>query len=280
MIHTILVALDPDTDTPVATQYARSIAERYDAEVTGVAVVDMGSIESSSRGGGVGSMYLMEELQKNLTAEARAVAQDLIRTFEDTMRGGEVTFGTQVEEGVPFERIIEDMKYHDMLVVGSEPHFFYSHPEQKTKTLSRIIERTVAPVFVVRETFRPIRRVMVAYDGSDPAVRTLQWFAQMAPFGKDISVDVVHIYEKGKGSEANLMLRLVKEYLGKHGFEAKATSLAGSDPTKDILEHCAQSQADAVVMGAHATSKLERWIFGSTTATILSDAPVPVFIHH
>ena len=59
MIKKILVALDPDMDTPVATRYAADIAQRHDAEVTGLAVVDMGSIEASSRGGGIGSMYLM-----------------------------------------------------------------------------------------------------------------------------------------------------------------------------------------------------------------------------
>ena len=41
MIKKILVALDADSDTPVATRYAADIARRYAAEVTGLAVVDM-----------------------------------------------------------------------------------------------------------------------------------------------------------------------------------------------------------------------------------------------
>ena len=40
MIKKILVALDLDTDTPVATRYALDIAERYGASLTGLAVVD------------------------------------------------------------------------------------------------------------------------------------------------------------------------------------------------------------------------------------------------
>ncbi len=279
MIQSILVALDPDTDTPVATQHAREIATRYDAQVTGVAVVDMGSIETSTKGGGVGSMYLMEEVQKNLTAEARGVAQELVRTFEWAMRDGGVPFETLVEEGVPFQRIIEDMKYHDLLVVGSEPHFFYSHPEEKTQTLSRIVQHSIAPVLVVRDTYQEVKHVLVAYDGSDPAARTLQRFAQMAPFGREISVEVVHIQEKGKEDESSLILQLAKGYLGRHGFETTTTSLVGSDATAEIMQHCKNCKADAIVMGAHATTRLQRWIFGSTTATIISKAGVPVFMH-
>ncbi len=47
MIRRILVALDLDSDTTVATRYALEIARRFGARVTGVAVVDMGSIEAS-----------------------------------------------------------------------------------------------------------------------------------------------------------------------------------------------------------------------------------------
>ena len=106
MIKKILVALDADTDTPVATRYAADIARRHNAEVTGLAVVDMGSIEASSRGGGIGSMYLMEKLQENLTAEARSVARQLTGEFNAAMKDSGVGFDAQVEEGVPFERSV------------------------------------------------------------------------------------------------------------------------------------------------------------------------------
>ena len=148
MIKKILVALDTDTDTPVATRYALEIAQRHEAEVVGLAVVDMGSIEASSRGGGIGSMYLMEKIQVNLTTEARAVARQLTDDFRQAMEPAGVPFDVQVEEGVPFERIVEDMKYFDLLIVGKEPHFFYSHPEEKTKTLVRVVKNTVGPTLV------------------------------------------------------------------------------------------------------------------------------------
>lgn len=280
MIKTILVALDPDTDTPVATRHAAAIASRCGAEVTGLAVVDMGSIESDTRGGGIGSMYLMDELRKNMTTEAREVARSLIQAFEGAMRDAGVRFDAHVTEGVPFERIVDDMKYHDLLVVGNEPHFFYSHPEEKTQTLSRVVQQGVAPVLVVRDDYQTVDSVLLAYDGSDPAARTVQQFAHLAPFGTDIELEVLHVYESGKEGEAELMLRLVKDYLAHHGFEARTTTVQGADPADLIVEHATRSGADAVAVGSHSVSKLRQMAFGSTTASLLDHAPVPLFLYH
>ena len=40
MIKRILVALDPDEDTPLATRYAIELAKRTEASITGLAPVD------------------------------------------------------------------------------------------------------------------------------------------------------------------------------------------------------------------------------------------------
>ena len=149
MIRRILVALDPDTDSKVATQYAIRIASETGARITGLAVVDTKTIESSSRGGGIGSMYYAEKLRENLTQETRAYAQKLITEFERHVEGSGVDHIETVEEGVPFQRIVEDMKVHDLLVMGCDPHFFYGHPKQRTNTIAGVFHNTIGPSLIV-----------------------------------------------------------------------------------------------------------------------------------
>lgn len=81
MLKRILVALDFDSDTSIATRYAIEIAQRCGAEVTGLALVDRKGIEAESSGAGLGAMYYAEKLQHKLSAEARAQAQHLLRDF-------------------------------------------------------------------------------------------------------------------------------------------------------------------------------------------------------
>jgi len=280
MIKKILVALDADTDTPVATHYAADIARRHSAEVTGLAVVDMGSIEASSRGGGIGSMYLMEKIQENLTAEARSVARQLTKAFKEVMEEAGVAFDIQVEEGVPFERIVEDMKYHDLLVVGRVPHFFYSHPEEKTKTLVRVVKKSIGPTLVVPETYRPVRRVLVAYDASGASARAMRRFVHLQPFGTDLTLEILNVHTKGERAGSQLALQMAKSYMDAHGYATHTSSIQGTDPAKQIAEFAQQFEADVVVAGAHSISKLAKLAFGSTTASLLEKSPVPLFVDH
>lgn len=279
MIKTILVALDTDLDTPVATAYAADIARRYDAEVVGLAVVDTGQIDAVSRGGGVGSMYYAEKLRENLTEETRSKAMDLIRQFNASLRQSGIQHVDAVEEGVPFRRIVEDMKYHDLLVVGRTPHFFYGHPDQITKTLAKVVKETIAPSLVVGDEFRSVRRVLLAYDSSEASARTMQFFAHLKPFGSDLEIEAVHVHE-GDETESRLILRLLSSYMSKHGFSVKVTSMRGTGAAEQISDYARDVGADIVVAGAHSVSKLKKMAFGSTTEKLLSDCPTPLFLHH
>lgn len=279
MIKRILVALDPDSDTRAATLYAAEIATRHGAELTGLAVVDTGSIEAGARGGAVGSMYYAEKLRENLTEETRAKAREIIDQFEASIRDQNVPYEVAVEEGVPFRRILEDMKYHDLLVVGREPHFFYGHPEQKTKTLGRVVKAATAPSLVVGKSTGNLDNVMIAYDGSDASARTAQYFLHLLPFGQEMRVEIVHVHD-GSQKESELMLRLLSTYFGKHGIKVRTTSMRGDDPAELISDHALQSEFDVVVAGAHSVSKIKEWAFGSTTAKLLEKCPRPMFLYH
>jgi len=277
MIKKILVALDPDSDTPVATRYAVDIAQRTDAEVTGLAVVDMGSIEASTRGGGIGSMYYADKLRGNLTTEARTIAHELLAAFDEALVGDAVRHGEVVQEGVPFKRIVEDMNYHDLLVMGKDPHFFYSHPDKETNTLARVVKSTIGPTLVVGREYQSVKRVLIAFDGSRAAARTVRRFAHLQPFGTDLKIQIVHIYDDNR-AESELALELVHSYLGAHSFQAQVVSMQGNNPGDQIVEYAEQYGADLVLAGAHSVSKIREVVFGSTTSALLKQCTVPLFL--
>ncbi|WP_456424936.1 universal stress protein [Rhodocaloribacter sp.] len=277
MLKRILVALDPDSDTPIATEYAANIARRYGAEVTGLAVVDLGSIEASSRGGGIGSMYYAEKLRDKLTSEARATAQALIEDFEKAMKGTGVAHVETVQEGVPFQRIIEDMNYYDLLVIGKNPHFFYSHPKQETHTLARVVKNTVGPTLVVGTESRPVERVLITFDGSRASARTIREFAHLQPWGTDVRIQIIHIYKDGE-AESELLLRMAQAYLKAYGFPVQVQSMKSKDPEHQIVEYAAQCNPDLVLVGAHSRSKIKEIAFGSVTNALLEHFPAPLFI--
>ncbi len=278
MVKKILVALDPDTDTPIATQYAIDIARRHGASVTGFAVVDTEHIQTESRGGGIGSMYYGEKLRKEWLEETRQRAQELIGVFRTTMEEAGVPFEEYVREGAPYEQIVDEMKYHDLLVIGKTPHFFYGHPEQETNTLARVVKTILGPALVVDESHEPVTRVMIAYDGSNAAARAMQRFVSLQPFGPDLDVTLVNVYRGGDSTASELMLRKASDYLGAHGYRAHLHNMSGDDDAEALVASAEQIDADVIVAGAHAVSKIKKLVFGSTAAQLLKRCPALLFL--
>ena len=280
MIKRILIALDSDTDTPASTRYATAIARRFEAEVVGVAVVDTGSIEKEARGGGIGSMYLMEKVETGMKAEAREVAGGLLESFRVAVVDGGVAYEACLEEGVSADRIAEHTKYGDLLVIGKEPHFHYAHPEETSITLEQIIKRTVGPVLVVPGPYREVARVLVAFDGSAACVRSLRGFLHLQPFGVGVAVDIVNVYAKGGRTASQLVLQQVQSYVRKHGFHVDIHSVAGSDVSLEVADCMQRFQADLLVAGVHVVPRLSKLAFGSTTASLLDRTPVPMWVEN
>ena len=276
MIKRILVALDPDSDTLAATRYAIDVAQLYDAEVTGLAVVDLQSIESSSRGGGIGSFYYAKKLEEKLTADTRKRARILLEEFEADMAGSGVGISEIVQEGVPFERIVEDMKYYDLLIMGKDPHFFYAHPKKDTQTLARVVKNTVGPTMVVGTEHREVKNVLIAYDGSTSSARAARTFINLRPFG-DVDVHLVNVAGKER-EESELMLNLMASFFESHGFKTASVSLTGTNTAKEIITYASDIAADLLVAGAHSVSSISRLAFGSTTRSLLKQSPVPLFL--
>lgn len=278
MVKRILVALDQDADTPVAVDYAFDVAHRHSAEVTGLAVVDINRIEGTSSGGGVGSMYYANKLREKLTEQTRKRAQELVHEFSHASEEQHIPYQIDVREGAPSEQIIDDLKYHDILFIGNNPHFFYGHPDETTTTLGHVVKKCVAPVVIVPDHYSEITCAVLGYDGSTPAVRALQRFAQFQPFGSNIEVFVVSVCNTKHEAEAEMMAHHASEYLKMYGYDAHPVTLHGKRPVEHILGYAEQKGAELVVAGAHSVSMMHKLAFGSTTEELVNDGRFVLFL--
>lgn len=285
MLKRILVALDRDRDSEVATRYAQEIGERFGAEITGLAVVNRQAVNAEiGPGGAVGATHYAEQIRARRVQEERGLAYALVDAFDETLEKTSIKHVEHVSDGVPYKKIGDEMKYNDLLVIGREPHFFFSRPAKKTNTLARIVKHGISPSLVVPPEFRSVERVLVAYDASDPAARTVQRFAQLHPFGTAVRVAIVHVrgwVGDNFTKRSELQLSMAAEYLDAHGFKTvRTTSLELAEPQVRIMEYARECEADLIVAGAHSVSAMQRLAFGSTTHALLEGCPIPFFLFH
>jgi nucleotide-binding universal stress UspA family protein len=280
MTRRILVALDPDADTPVATRHAIDIAHRHDATVTGLVIVEARHVETKSRGESLRGVYHTTALLEHLTSEAEKRAKMLLEAFEEAAEEAGIAYEKRVRQGMPSRRILDEMTYQDLLVMGETPHYLYGQPDQQTKTLARVVRDALAPTFVVREDDEPpIERIVIAFDGGPSAARTLHAFAQLRPFGTNAAVTLLHVHDDLPDASGRL-LENARQYLRAHGFSPETTSVEGTTPHEAITARVEDAGTDAVVAGARSVSQLHWLTFGSNTAPLLEDCPTALFLHH
>lgn len=283
MIKRILVALDRDMETPIATRYALNMATTFNASLTGLAVVDLPTINTVVGGGGIGTIHYAKQLKNKLIEESRHTAGILLKNFKEVVKTAGVEYTKNMHEGVPHDRIIEDSKYHDILIIGKESHFYYNRPELETKTLANIVKKGLGPTLMVMDAYRPINRIVVAHDGSKASAKAIQWFVQLEPFGREIDIDIVYACNKEKeevAEKGNAVLELAYDYLTAHDYKrVNKLLLDGKGGTaKQIINYVKDTEADMITVGAHSVSAIRRLTFGSVTHELVNKSPVPLFL--
>lgn len=282
MIKRILVALDPDEDTPIATRYAIRLAKRFSASLTGLAVVDFSNIHSAISIGGYGTEIYGHHIWAEMAEDTRKVADKLLTSFKSAVEKEGVRHRDIKKYGASYDLIIEEMKYHDLLVVGRDSHFFYNSPDEDTDTLAKVVKGGVSPTLVVTDEYRDVEYIIIAFDGSGPAAKTLKSFVHLLPYGKDLDIELLNIAD-GSSSEhmdnASTILKQAEEYLKEHNFNyITKIVLDKGNPGERILARQAERNPDLVLMGAHSVSAVRRAAFGSTTHHMITKSTGPLFL--
>ncbi|REL37727.1 universal stress protein [Rhodohalobacter sp. SW132] len=282
MIKRILVALDPDGDTPVATRFAIRLAKKFDASVTGLAVVDTSNLQSAMGVGGYGTQISGQTIWAEMAEETRKVAEELLNDFKNAVEKAGVRHRDVQMHGASTELIIEEMKYHDLLIVGKDSRFFYNQPEKDTGTLAKVVKKGHAPTLIVTDEYRDVERIMIAFDGSGPAARTLKGFVHLLPYGKDIEIELIIVSEGDSIEEMDRASRILSQaeaYLKEHGFYyiSKKVMEKGK-PGERFLNLQMGRNPDLLLLGAHSVSAIRRAAFGSTTQYMVENSQGPLFL--
>ncbi|MHA3915133.1 universal stress protein [Halovulum sp. GXIMD14793] len=141
--------------------------------------------------------------------------------------------------------------------------------------LERIVRTSKVPVFVASREFRPISRVLVAYDGSASANVAIDRMAASPVFaGLEICVlsigqDTVKLQEIAEAAVATL-----------RAADINATPRVVSGTPEEVLTRLTTEEGfDLLVMGAYGHSRIRSLIIGSTTTAMIQSVKIPVLLY-
>jgi nucleotide-binding universal stress UspA family protein len=278
MIKSILVTLDGSEHSQTAARYATWLAERLQATVVGLHVVDVVSIEGSGAflhdvSGSLGfEPYLdfSSKMREALQERGRAVLEQFLALC--TERG--VRADTQLATGIVANEICEHARTADLVVVGHRGINERFSTGLLGGTTESVTRKCPKPVLVSPLEFRPVTRPLLAYDGSQRAAAAMHEAAELAS-ALALPLTVLHV---GKDDAAShRVVDEARRYLATHRVQAEYVTRTGY-ANEAILATMDEGRHDLLVIGAYGHSRIIEMVLGSTTEYVLRNASAPVFL--
>jgi nucleotide-binding universal stress UspA family protein len=279
MIKRILLPLDASPFTAAATEAACVLARNQDAQITGLVVLDIPGIKKSIGPVPLGGGHYAKRLEGSRLEEAEKVVDELLATFRAKCEAEGVPWQEAETQGTPHEQISDESVYYDALVMGLRTFYRFDPEGKPGDTLDNVLEHSVTPVMGVPESYvtpEPGARVksLLLFDGSLPAARSLQRFAQMA---RPELTDATLVMAGPDEELANYQLERAAHYLAAHGFDEVRSEWTEDDIVEAVDERYLDA-ADLVVVGAHSKVAVIDFLIGSLARHLIEVARKPILI--
>jgi nucleotide-binding universal stress UspA family protein len=277
MFKRLIVGFDGSQSSFVAANYAFELGAKTGAPVIGIYVIDKRLLDETlleDLAGILGFTFYLgisQKVKEALEKKADALFQEFAELGRQ--KGAKVSL-VQVE-GIPYEEIAKEADPEDLIFVGRRGSEIVKGL-MIGSTAERVIRKAPCPVFVATEKYKPIKRIGVAFDGSEVSKKALEVGAKLAK-GYGAYLEVIFV-EPDDHYPDELIDKLKAEadaVLEKEGVDFTFTLLRGY-PEEKLVEYQEHGNVDLLVMGAFGTRPLKELLLGSVAYYVMHHAAGPV----
>ena len=228
--------------------------------------------------------YIQEEIQRMEARSAKALQE-----AEQQLASLNLAGTARKEQGAVAPTILKRAPKRDgLLVVGSQgldalDRFMLG------SVSTNLIHHATCPVLVVKGEAAPLRRMILATDGSGASAKALKFvLTKFQPDGSTgkgvrapIHVSVLHILPlvmyPGLKEASKKMLEQSVQKLNEAGFTAEPLCYLGN-PAEEIMKTASRQKADLIVMGAKGLGAVARFLIGSVSTRVAQHAKGSVLV--
>lgn len=266
---TILAVLDSPRSTAQVADFAISLSRDFDAHLIGLHAETLASVAI------VAPMEIPDPVAIQALQEmAQADTAEVERIYKERQSLAGVSAewrGLSSAAGYSGSSVIDTARAADLIVAGQgNPE----HPADGWRDLESFLFDSGRPIllipYILREP-RPIKRVLIAWNGSREATRAT---FDALPFLKQ--AEEVEIFtvdpEETTVQSPTLAGAAIAATLARHGCKVTvATGETNGLPASAVIENrLSDDSIDLLVMGAYTHSRLWEMLFGGVTRTLLN----------
>ncbi len=281
MFKQILVPIDGSSDSWVAVDHAISLAKEENAKLLGLYIVDERLIYAPcwTAAGVMDPLSpdcdpILLERAEALRQQIREQGQKALRDLRQRSVVAGVDIETYFETGSVPQIILNYAAQVDLIVMGRHGVGGKWSGPLLGSTFEAVARHAPTPVLATVSDARPLRTLLVAYDGSEQAKRALDIALHLAG-GTDRRLVILTV-DDGRDDRAAASFEaaaLAKE----QRVDAKRLLVRGH-AAEEILKAAQEEDADLILIGAYGRSRFLAALFGSTVDDVVHNAVIPVMV--
>ena len=277
----LITLIDGSVYAESVCDHASWIAQRNGADVALLHVIGRRQATRQDVSGtlALGARSSMLEELTRLEGDMARVAQQHGRALLDGAADRIAADGlkrpdTRLRIGDLIEETNEALTEASMLVIGKRGEAADFARLHLGSNLERMVRSSSKPIVVASRTFKPIKRVLVAYDGHSPSRKAVETIGT-DPLFKGLEIKLLMVGEDDDANRAQLEEPV--QLLRNAGLSVTAELVAGQ-PVDIISARAGSDDFDLLVMGAYGGGRLRSMFIGSTTTEMLISCRVPVLL--
>lgn len=282
----ILLCTDGSIFAQSSYRYAGWLAPRLNAKIDVLSVSDIRSQKVASTGdysGAIGIDASRELLNKLVELEhekakiSHQKARLVLQEAEQLLKNEGVEAIDLIHETGFLVDIFHKFEADtDLIILGKRGEAAEFASGHLGANVERIVRASTKPCLVTSRNYKPIDRLLLAYDGSKSGQKMLE-FITTSPAFKGLEVHVLTVGKKDEDDTAIANLKAADAQLQTAGFKPICQMIPGN-PESVIAEHAEAHDISLLVMGAYGHSRIRHLVIGSTTVQVLRSSHIPVLL--
>lgn len=165
----------------------------------------------------------------------------------------------------------------DLVILGKRGENADFASDHLGSSMERVVRASQKPCLVVPRKFIPIKKMLIAYDGSPSVNKAIQFLVRSPEF-IDLSVDLVAVSADEEINESRLLpFQKAEEALTDAGYSVNAQTLSG-EVSEVVANYVTAHKIDMLVIGAYGHSAIRHLLIGSTTTDLIRRCKVSVLL--
>ena len=274
----IIAAIDGLKYSESVTKYAIDLAKQSSSHLVGVFLEDF-TYHSYREFEVIGDDRASIETKELLEAQDKEAREESITHFRKDCQEANINYSIHHDRNIAIRELLHESIYADLLVIDSKETLTHYKESIPTRFVRDLLSEVQCPVLIVPQTYRPINKLVLLYDGEPSSVYAIRTFSYVLPSFKQLETEIVSVKDRNETGHLPDS-RLMREFMTRHYPKAAYTVLNG-EPEEEIIIHLEEEESNMlIVLGAYRRGMVSRWFRPSMADRLMEEVNACLFIAH